>query len=53
MRRSLQATHYSCANTCFDYIVEGYSGEMGEKETREVIARVEKIAKRGRYAIER
>lgn len=53
MRRSLQATHYLCAKECFNAVVEGYAGEMGEKVAKEVIGRVEEIVKRGRYAIER
>jgi TP53 regulating kinase-like protein len=53
MRRSLYATHHLYANNCFDAVVEGYSREIGEEETREVIGRLEKIAKIGRYVIER
>ena len=53
MRRSLQATHYRYARECFSAVVEGYTSEVSEEEAREVIRRVEEIAKRGRYATER
>ena len=53
MRRSLNATHYLCAKDCFDAVIEGYTREMGRGVTKDVITRVEEIAKRGRYAIER
>ena len=52
-RRSLHATHYSCAKECFEAVFEGYSGELGRRAAKDVITRVEDIAKRGRYAIER
>ena len=53
MRRSLQATHYRCATECFREVIEGYSYKMGKETAREVNRRMEEIAKRGRYAIER
>jgi TP53 regulating kinase-like protein len=53
MRRSLYATHYHFAKECFDAVIKGYAFEMGEKTAKEVVNRIEEIAKRGRYAVER
>lgn len=53
MKRSLQATHYSYSKECFDAIVEGYTYEMKESASIEILKRVEEIARRGRYAVER
>lgn len=53
MRRSLQATHYRYARECFDAIVEGYADEVGENVAKDIMRRVEEIAKRGRYSTER
>lgn len=53
MRRSLQATHYRYAKNCFEAVIKGYACEMGEKVAGDVVERVEEIAKRGRYAVER
>lgn len=52
-KRSLQATHYLCAKECFDAAVQGYASVMGEDVAKEVVKRVEEIARRGRYATER
>ncbi len=53
IKRSLQATHYMCAKECFDAVAKGYGSVVGEAGCREVLKRVEEIAKRGRYAVER
>ncbi|MFH0896506.1 MAG: KEOPS complex kinase/ATPase Bud32 [Candidatus Bathyarchaeota archaeon] len=53
MRRSLNATHYFYAKDCFDAIVEGYKREIGKRAAEDVIKRIEEIAKRGRYAVDR
>ena len=53
MKRSLQATHYSCAKECFDSIFQGYASVMGENISEEILNRIEEISRRGRYAIER
>ena len=50
MRRSLQATHYLCAEECLDGVINGYATVMGKEVTRDVIKRVEEIARRGRYS---
>jgi len=53
IKRSLQAMHYVCAKECFDAMVRGYTSTVGENVCREVLKRVEEIAKRGRYAVKR
>lgn len=53
IKRSLNATHYLCAKDCFNAVVVGYTREIGKNLAEEVIKRVEEIARRGRYAVER
>ena len=53
IKRSLQATHYLFSKECFNALLDGYRKTMGKKITKDVVERVEKIAKRGRYAVER
>lgn len=50
MRRSLQATHYRYASECFSAVIKGYTTVMGKTVTREILKRVEEIARRGRYS---
>ena len=53
VKRAFYSTHYSCAKECFKAVTDGYAKEMGEEACREVVERVEKIAKRGRYTLKR
>lgn len=53
MKRTFYSTHYSYAGKCFKAVTEGYAKEMGEEVYSEVIERVNKIAKRGRYNLKR
>jgi TP53 regulating kinase-like protein len=49
LKRAFYSTHFTCAKECFEAVIDGYAEEMGEEACREVVERVEKIAKRGRY----
>ena len=53
MKRAFYSTHYSYAEECFKAVTDGYAEEMGEEVRREVVERVKKIAKRGRYTLKR
>lgn len=53
MKRSFQATHYLYAKECYEAVVEGYADEITEKVSKKVMKRVEEIARRGRYAVDR
>jgi Kae1-associated kinase Bud32 len=53
MKRAFYSTHYSFASECFKAVTEGYAKEMGEETCRNVVERVNKIAKRGRYVLKR
>jgi len=53
MKRAFYSTHYSYAGKCFKAVTEGYAKEMGEEVYSEVIERVNKIARRGRYILKR
>jgi TP53 regulating kinase-like protein len=53
MKRAFYSTHYSFAFECFKAITEGYAVEMGEETCKNVIDRVNKISKRGRYESKR
>jgi len=46
-RQALESKHYKTAEECFKYIVEGYKKES--KDFNEVMNRLEKVEKRGRY----
>ncbi|MEM2144540.1 MAG: KEOPS complex kinase/ATPase Bud32 [Candidatus Jordarchaeaceae archaeon] len=51
MRRALQSTHYTFAESGFEAVLEGY--KKTEKESGDVIQRMNEIEKRGRYHKER
>lgn len=51
MRRALQSTHYAFAESGFEAVLEGY--KKTEKESGDVIQRMNEIEKRGRYHKER
>jgi len=51
MNRALQSTHYAYAESGFKAVLEGYKKTMNKSE--EVIERMNKIEKRGRYHKER
>ena len=53
LKRAFYSTHYSFASECFKAVIEGYSKEIGEETGKNVMKRVEKIAKRGRYVLKR
>ena len=53
MKRAFYSTHYSFAFECFKAITEGYAVEMGKEACKNVIERVNKISKRGRYESKR
>ena len=53
MKRALYSTHYSFAFECFKAVTEGYAMEIGEEACKNVVERVNKIAKRGRYVPKR
>ncbi|MDP3918627.1 MAG: KEOPS complex kinase/ATPase Bud32 [Nanoarchaeota archaeon] len=47
IKKALESKHYKHAEECFKYIVEGYKKES--KDFNEVMNRLEKVEKRGRY----
>jgi Kae1-associated kinase Bud32 len=47
IQKALGSKHYKVAEECFEYILEGYKQES--KEFNEVMTRLEKVVKRGRY----
>ena len=47
IKKALGSKHYKHAEECFKYILEGYKKES--KEFSEVMTRLEKVEKRGRY----
>jgi TP53 regulating kinase-like protein len=51
LKRALESTHYAHAAECFNALMEGYSREVGNKTSEDVITRVGAIAKRGRYSV--
>ena len=53
MKRAFYSTHYLFAFECFKAVTEGYAMEIGEEACKNVVERVNKIAKRGRYVPKR
>jgi TP53 regulating kinase-like protein len=53
LKRAFYSTHYSFASECFKAVIEGYTKEMGEETSKNVVERAEKVAKRGRYILKR
>ncbi len=53
MKRALQSTHFQFAEECFMAVAKGYSLIAGEVETKNVLAKVKEIERRGRYVDER
>ncbi len=53
MKRALQSTHFQFAEDCFMAIAKGYAITAGEAETKNVLAKVKEIERRGRYIDER
>ncbi len=53
MKRALQSTHFQFAEECFVAIAKGYAIIVGEAETKNVLAKVKEIERRGRYIDER
>src|SRR4030042_4226101 len=53
MKRALQSTHYQFAEECFEAVTKGYATVLGEDESKEVLAKIREIERRGRYVAER
>lgn len=53
MKRALQSTHYRFAEECFEAVTKGYAAVLGEDESKDVLAKVREIERRGRYVAER
>ncbi|HLN44989.1 MAG TPA: KEOPS complex kinase/ATPase Bud32 [Candidatus Sulfotelmatobacter sp.] len=53
MKRALQSTHFQFAEDCFMAIAKGYATITSEVETKNVLAKVKEIERRGRYIDER
>lgn len=53
LRRTLHSTHHRHARSCFEAVITGYRRIVGEHLTEQVLQRVEAIAGRGRYTVER
>lgn len=52
-KRALQSTHYQFAEECFQSVVKGYNSVVGDAETKDVLAKIREIERRGRYIEER
>lgn len=52
-KRVFQSTHHEYGSTCYKAFLEGYREKVGTTMADQVEERVEQIAKRGRYAVER
>ncbi len=53
MKQALQSTHYRFAEECFEAVTKGYAAVLGEDESKDVLAKVREIERRGRYVAER
>ena len=53
MKRALNSTHFLHADECFDQVITGYRRLSGDRRTRDVVAKVREIERRGRYYAER
>jgi TP53 regulating kinase-like protein len=53
LKRALQSTHYQYADECFQTVMKGYAAFVGEAETKDVLAKIREIERRGRYVDER
>jgi N6-L-threonylcarbamoyladenine synthase/protein kinase Bud32 len=53
LRRTLHSTHHPHARCCFEAVIDGYRRIMGEHLAGQVVQRVDAIAGRGRYTVER
>jgi TP53 regulating kinase and related kinases len=53
LRRALQSTHFTVADDCFRWVLEGYGEVAGEGAREVVLRKVREIEKRGRYVAER
>ena len=53
LKRALQSTHYQFADECFQTVMNGYAAFVGEAETKDVLAKIREIERRGRYVDER
>jgi len=49
LMRVLKSTHYRFHSSLFEAFVEGYSEEVGQKRSEEVLRKMREIEKRGRY----
>lgn len=49
LMRALKSTHYRFHSSLFEAFVEGYSQELGQKRSEEVLRKMREIEKRGRY----
>lgn len=52
MKRALQSAHFKVADECFTAIAKGYASVLGE-ESKDVLAKVGEIERRGRYVADR
>ncbi len=53
MKRALQSTHFRHAKECFNAVMEGYAGAVGDAEAKSVLEKIGQIERRGRYVSER
>jgi len=53
MKRAFQSTHYKYARECFEAVLEGYAGVVGEDAAKNVLEKIREIKRRGRYVSER
>ncbi len=53
LKRALQSTHFTVAEECFHFALEGYTKVTGAKTTALVLEKIREIEKRGRYVAER
>ena len=53
MKRAFQSTHFRFAEECFEAVMQGYAKVLGGKVTKDVLEKVQEIARRGRYIADR
>ncbi len=53
MKRALQSTHFTCAEGCFQSVMEGYADVLGPETAKNTLRKVKEIEGRGRYISER
>jgi TP53 regulating kinase-like protein len=49
MHRALESAHFEYSTDCFDAVINGYRGTLGDEQSSDAFNRVTEIEMRGRY----